>query len=92
MSRQQEGLTAEVRAEMAGRQVKAAVIQRAIGVSSTAWNTYFVRCSRDVPLSVVVGVAEYVSLSASELLRRAEVAAAHGGGWVSTRDDSAHAS
>lgn len=58
-----------------GRQnIKAAPIQRALGISSTAWGTYFVQCSRDVPISVVVAVAEFLGLTASELLRRAEAA------------------
>ena len=92
MNSQQEGLAAEVRAEMARRRLTATAIQRDIGVSSTAWSTYFVQCTRDVPLSVVVGVAEHLGLSASELLRRAEVAATQGGDWVPTRDGSAHAS
>ena len=56
-----------------GRQnIKAAPIQRALGISSTAWGTYFVQCTRDVPISVVQAVAEYLGLTGSELLARAE--------------------
>jgi len=75
MNVEQRALAAEVRAEMGRQNLKAAPIQRSLGISSTAWGTYFVQCSRDVPMSVVVGVAEYLGLPVSELLRRAEVTA-----------------
>ena len=75
MDRYQQALAAEIRAEMGAQNVKAAPIQRALGISSTAWGTYFVQCTRDVPMSVVAGVAEYLGLKTSELLRRAEVRA-----------------
>lgn len=68
----QRALAAEVRAEMGRQNIKAAPIQRALGISSTAWGTYFVQCTRDVPISVVQAVAEYLGLTGSELLRRAE--------------------
>lgn len=70
----QQALAAEVRAEMGRQNIKAAPIQRALGISSTAWGTYFVQCTRDVPMSVVVSVAEFLGLAPSELLRRAELA------------------
>lgn len=75
MDAKQEALAAEVRAEMGAQNVKAAHIQRALGISSTAWGTWFVQCTRDVPISAVVGVAEYLGMTGSELLRRAEVRA-----------------
>lgn len=72
MDSNQRALAAEIRAEMGAQNLKAAPIQRALGISSTAWGTYFVQCNRDVPMSVIVGVSEHMGLSASELLRRAE--------------------
>ena len=83
MDQHQRALAAEIRAEMGAQNVKAAPIQRALGISSTAWGTYFVQCTRDVPISVIAGVAEYLGLKTSELLRRAEARAAaeqHGAG------------
>jgi len=76
MNVKQQALAAEVRAEMGRQNIKAAPIQRALGISSTAWGTWFVQCTRDVPMSVVVRVAEYLGLTTSELLRRAEAASA----------------
>lgn len=76
MNEKQQALAAEVRAEMGRQNIKAAPIQRALNISSTAWGTYFVQCTRDVPISVVVAVAEFLGLTASELLRRAEATAA----------------
>jgi len=75
MNVKQEALAAEIRAEMGRQNIKAAPIQRALGISSTAWGTWFVQCTRDVPISVVMSVAEYLGVTTSELLRRAEVAA-----------------
>jgi hypothetical protein len=76
MNVKQAALAAEVRAEMARQNVKAAAIQRALGVSSTAWGTYFVQCTRDIPLSVIYGVAEHLGLTGAELLRRTDEALA----------------
>ena len=70
----QQDLAAEVRAELGKRRVKAAQVQRAIGISSSAWSNYFVQCNRDVPMSVVIGVAGFLGIPASELLARAESA------------------
>ena len=75
MNVKQQALAAEVRAEMGRQNIKAAPIQRALGISSTAWGTWFVQCTRDVPISQVMAVAEYLGLTTSELLRRAEVTA-----------------
>jgi len=72
MNVKQQALAAEVRAEMGRQNIKAAPIQRALGISSTAWGTWFVQCTRDVPISVVIAVAEFLGLTTSELLRRAE--------------------
>jgi hypothetical protein len=76
MDSKQRALAAEVRAEMGKQQVKASALQKALGISSTAWGTYFVQCTRDVPVSVIFGVAEHLGMTGSELLRRAEVASA----------------
>jgi hypothetical protein len=76
MNEKQRALAAEVRAEMGKQQVKAAAIQRALHISSTAWGTYFVQCTRDVPLSVINGVAEHLGLTGGELMRRADEAIA----------------
>jgi len=76
MNVKQQALAAEVRAEMGRQNLKAAPIQRALGISSTAWGTWFVQCTRDVPISQVMAVAEYLGLTTSELLRRAEETAA----------------
>ena len=76
MDVKQQALAAEVRAEMGRQNIKAAPIQRALGISSTAWGTWFVQCTRDVPISQVMAVAEYLGLTTSELLRRAEETAA----------------
>jgi hypothetical protein len=72
MDSKQRALAAEVRAEMGRQQIAASTIQKALGVSSTAWHTYFVKCTRDVPMHVVFGVATYLGVPASELMRRAE--------------------
>lgn len=76
MDMKQHALAAEVRAEMAAQQVTTKDMQRAVGVSSSAWSNYFVACARDVPLSVVVEVARALRMPPSELLRRAEARAA----------------
>ena len=75
MDVKQQALAAEVRAEMGRQNLKAAPIQRALGISSTAWGSYFVQCTSDVKLSTISAVAEYLGLTTSELLRRAEVTA-----------------
>jgi hypothetical protein len=77
MDAKQVALAAEVRAEMGRQNVKAAHIQRALGISSTAWGTYFVQCTRDVPITVVMAVADYLGVKTSELVLRAEQAYAH---------------
>jgi hypothetical protein len=76
MNEKQRALAAEVRAEMGRQKVTAAAIQRALDLSSSAWGTYFVQCTRDVPLSVINGVAEYLGLTGGELMRRADEAIA----------------
>jgi hypothetical protein len=73
MNREQRALAAEVRAEMGAQNAKASHIQEALGVSSTAWGTWFVQCTRDVPMSAVYGVANYLGLTPDELMRRAAV-------------------
>jgi hypothetical protein len=75
MNDKQHALAAEIRAEAAAQQITAKDMQTAIGVSSSAWSNYFVARTRDVPMSVVVAVAEVLGMTASELLRRAEARA-----------------
>jgi len=77
MDTKQHALAAEIRAESAAQRISAKDMQKAIGVSSSAWSNYFVACTRDVPMGVVVAVAEALGMTGSELLRRAEGRAAH---------------
>jgi len=72
MDTKQHALAAEIRAESAAQQISAKDMQKAVGVSSSAWSNYFVACTRDVPMGVVVAVAEALGMTGSELLRRAE--------------------
>ena len=77
MDTKQHALAAEIRAEMAAQRISTKVMYQAVGVSSSAWNNYFVKCTRDVPIAVVIAVAGRLGMPASELLRRAEDRAAH---------------
>lgn len=72
MDTKQHALAAEIRAEAAAQRLTAKQLQRQVGVSSSAWSNYFVSCSRDVPIGVVIDVAHALGMQASELLRRAE--------------------
>jgi hypothetical protein len=76
MNEKQRALAAEVRAEMGRQKVTAAAIQRALDLSSSAWGTYFVQCTRDIPLSVINGVAEHLGMTGGELMGRADEAIA----------------
>lgn len=72
MDTKQHALAAEIRAEAAAQRLTAKQLQRQVGVSSSAWSNYFVSCSRDVPIGVIMDVAHALGMQASELLRRAE--------------------
>jgi hypothetical protein len=75
MTTEQQALAAEIRAEAAAQRITAKDMQRATGVSSSAWSNYFVACVRDVPIGVVIAVAEALGMTGSELLHRAEARA-----------------
>lgn len=68
----QQALADVVRAELAltGRTAKDAYT--ALGISSTAWQTYFKRQTRDIPSRVLLDVAAYLGMPLSELSARAE--------------------
>lgn len=68
----QQALADVVRAELAlqGRSAKDAYT--ALGISSTAWQTYFKRQSRDIPSRVLLDLAAYLGMPLSELSARAE--------------------
>jgi len=72
MDTKQHALAAEIRAEVAAQRITAKDMQRAVGVSSSAWSNWFITCTRDVPMGVVVDVAATLGMTGSELLRRAE--------------------
>ena len=83
MNNEQHALATEIRSEAAAQRITAKQLQQAAGISASAWANYFTRCTRDVPMSVVVAVAEALGMTASELLRRAEAR-------VATVDPVAH--
>lgn len=62
----------EVRAELARQDVSQKAAAAAVGISSTAWQNYFKSRTRDIPMAVVQGLADFLGLPASELMRRAE--------------------
>lgn len=64
----------EVRAEMARQHITAAALQRAVGggLSSAAYQKYFVRKVRAIPSDVQIAVADVLGVRLSELWRRAE--------------------
>jgi hypothetical protein len=72
MDASRAALGAEVRALVAASRVTNKQVQKATGISATAWNNYFVQGIRDVPIGVVALVADFFGMTASELLRRAE--------------------
>jgi hypothetical protein len=71
----QQALADVVRAELAltGRTAKDAYT--ALGISSTAWQTYFKRQTRDIPSRVLLDLAAYLGMPLSELSARAEARA-----------------
>lgn len=71
----QQALSDVVRAELAlsGRTAKDAYTD--LGISSTAWQTYFKRRTRDIPSRVLLDVADYLGMPLSELSARAEARA-----------------
>lgn len=68
----EQGLAAEVRAEMGRQKIAARAMQRAIGISASAWGYYFVRCTRHIPAGVIFQVADVLGVPASTLIARAE--------------------
>jgi hypothetical protein len=75
MNDKQHALAAEIRAEAAAQRITAKQLQKTVNVSSSAWANYFNTCTRDVPMGVVVSVAEALGMTGSELLQRAEARA-----------------
>src|SRR5690242_10384349 len=73
----QQALADVVRAELAmsGRTAKDAYTS--LGISSTAWQTYFKRQTRDIPSRVLIEVAAYLDMPLSELMARTEARQAH---------------
>jgi hypothetical protein len=70
----QKALAEEIRGAMNARtpRITAKHMQEVLGIVSTTWANYFVQYERDVPMSVVAGVAEELGMKMSELLARAE--------------------
>lgn len=73
----QRALAAEVRSELARRDVTAKAAAEAIGISETAWQTYFRKMNRDIPMRVLVDLAAYLRMPLWVLLRAAEEEQAH---------------
>lgn len=68
----QRALSDEVRAQLGriGRTQKDAY--GFLGISSTAWQTYFKSRTRDIPSSVLLSLAQFLGIPLSELLARTE--------------------
>lgn len=71
-----QALADQVRAELALRDTTAKAATEAIGISSTAWQTYFKRRSRDIPMSVLVNLADFLDMPLWRLIEKAEMRAA----------------
>jgi transcriptional regulator with XRE-family HTH domain len=74
-----QALAAEIRAELARRNLTAKAAQQAIGLSSTAWQGYFKTLRRDPPTSVLAKIADFVDMPLWQLIRNAEERAAQMG-------------
>ena len=72
----QQALADVVRAELALSDRTAKDAYTALGISSTAWQTYFKRQTRDIPSRVLLDLAAYLGMPLSELSARAEARAA----------------
>jgi hypothetical protein len=68
----------EVRAEMARQRVTARAMQDAVGegLSSSAYQKYFVQKTRAIPSDVQLAVCQVLGVRTSEMWRRAEAGAA----------------
>ena len=73
MSREfDRAVAAEVRAEVARQGLSRSEVERMAGIESRTWSRYFVSVQRDMPLKVLVSVAQVLGVSTSELMARAE--------------------
>lgn len=74
MNNDQQALAEEIRGAMNARtpRITAKHMQEVLGISSSTWANYFVQYERDVPMSVVRGIAAELGMKMSELLARAE--------------------
>lgn len=73
----EQALAAEVRAQAARKGLSHKEIQASAGITDRSFRRYFVEASRSIPIATVVAVAEALGLTASELIRRAELST----GW-----------
>lgn len=68
----QQALADVVRAELALADRTAKDAYTSLGLSSTAWQTYFKKQNRDIPSRVLLALADYLGMSLSELMRKTE--------------------
>jgi hypothetical protein len=64
----QQALADVVRARLALNDRTAKDAYTALGISSTAWQTYFKRRTRDIPSRVLLDLAAYLKMPLSELV------------------------
>lgn len=88
----QRALADVVRAELALRGKSAKDAYTALGISSTAWQTYFKSQSRDIPSRVLIDIAAYLRMPLSALIAKAEArevelaAGAFLAGWEAAKE------
>lgn len=68
----QQALADEVRAELGRQDRTAKDAYTALGISSTAWQTYFVQQNREVKSRVLLNLAGFLEMPLSVLLARTE--------------------
>jgi hypothetical protein len=68
----QQALADVVRARLALNDRTAKDAYTALGISSTAWQTYFKRRTRDIPSRVLLDLAAYLKMPLSELVALTE--------------------
>jgi transcriptional regulator with XRE-family HTH domain len=71
----QRALAAEIRALMSRRDMTHSELAYAAGVSPSAYRTYFRTYTRDVPMKVLIAIADVLDVRASMLLAAAEASA-----------------
>lgn len=84
----QRALASEVRGELARRDppVTAKAAAEAIGISETAWQTYFKKMNRDVPMRVLVDLADFLGVPLWRMIQSAEERAASS--WEDVADQA----